>query len=314
MYKVEKYIEKCIISVVNQQSISGTDYEIIAINDGSPDKSFELATKLSDQYSNLRVLSQDNAGLGATRNRGIREAAGDFVWCVDSDDWIEPHAVSFIISAIKSKKFDFMTISARFSDSGKVYNVQKQTNDPHELLKSHTWCHNAQFCVYNKIFLDENKLEFTSGIYHEDSEFTPRMMYYAKTCYVSNEILYNTYCNPYSITQSLNSKKSYDNILISQKLLHFIQKNVNEDDIKEAFFDEMSTLINNAIFHITYHQENEKKNFNTHINENIKVLSGIFLSSSKLKFRLEGLLFRYLPFSDYIKMYNLLRFQLKNHL
>lgn len=88
MYNVEKFLAKCILSCENQD-ISKNEYEIICVNDGSPDNSFQIAETLALQYPNIKVISQPNRGLSAARNTGICCAQGDYIFFVDSDDWIE---------------------------------------------------------------------------------------------------------------------------------------------------------------------------------------------------------------------------------
>ena len=109
MYGVEKYIEKCLMSCINQDVNLGQDYEIICINAGSKDKSAEIAKQIAVDYEGVQVIDQENGGLSVARNNGLRMAKGDYVWFVDSDDWIEENCISSIIKALSSFP-DMLTI------------------------------------------------------------------------------------------------------------------------------------------------------------------------------------------------------------
>ena len=97
VYNVEDFVEKCILSCIQQQ-VAPSLYEIIIINDGSVDGSVEIVSKLvnSYQYVNIKLYEQENRGLSATRNRGIDLALGSYIWFVDSDDYISQEALGCI--------------------------------------------------------------------------------------------------------------------------------------------------------------------------------------------------------------------------
>ena len=101
-YNVEPYVEKCIESLENQDIPKG-EYEILAYNDESKDYTLQVLEKLAKKYSNVKVASHKNKGLSGTRNRGIREAQGDFIWFIDSDDWISENCLGKILASITDK-------------------------------------------------------------------------------------------------------------------------------------------------------------------------------------------------------------------
>ena len=103
MYGVEKYIEKCLLSCINQESAClGVDYEIICVNDGTKDKSAVLARSIADKHEGIIVIDQENGGLSAARNTGTAAAKGEYIWYVDSDDWIDVETCNTAVSvAIK---------------------------------------------------------------------------------------------------------------------------------------------------------------------------------------------------------------------
>ena len=103
LYNVEKYIEKCILSLVNQDF---RDYEIIVVNDGSPDESANIVNELKIKYPNVLLFHKENGGLSSARNFGLEKAKGEYVWFVDSDDWIEPDIISLLYKHVKESNLD----------------------------------------------------------------------------------------------------------------------------------------------------------------------------------------------------------------
>ena len=92
MYKVEEFLPKCIDSIINQKFNS--EIEINLVNDGSPDNSEKIARQYAEKDNRIKVISQTNQGLSAARNRGLKESKGEYVWFIDSDDWITPDSLS----------------------------------------------------------------------------------------------------------------------------------------------------------------------------------------------------------------------------
>ena len=90
VYNVEDYIERCLYSLVNQ---TYKNIEIIVINDGSTDKSLEIAKKFCEKDSRIKIYTKKNGGLSAARNFGLKKITGDYVMFVDSDDWLELKAL-----------------------------------------------------------------------------------------------------------------------------------------------------------------------------------------------------------------------------
>ena len=99
MYRVEQYIEKAITSVLKQDF---QDWELLVVNDGSPDKSREIASSIASGDNRIKILDKENGGLSDARNYGLDRAIGEFVHFYDSDDWIESDCHLF--EEIYSKK------------------------------------------------------------------------------------------------------------------------------------------------------------------------------------------------------------------
>ena len=98
VYNTEQYIEQCIESVLN---IKGTENEIIIVNDGSTDRTPEILEKYEKNYSHIKIFTQENQGASMARNRGIKECTGDYIYFLDSDDWIETASFEKIIKNLE---------------------------------------------------------------------------------------------------------------------------------------------------------------------------------------------------------------------
>ena len=119
VYNVEKYLVRCIDSLVTQD-VDACDYEIIMVNDGSTDNSLSVAEDLAAKYNNIVIVSHENRGLAAARNTGLRNASGQYVMFVDSDDYLTPNVISKMLKISFDNDLDILM--ARVSTWIKVCN------------------------------------------------------------------------------------------------------------------------------------------------------------------------------------------------
>lgn len=305
VYNVERYVERCIRSCANQ-NISTSDYEIIVVNDGSKDNSLQIVKTIASEYENIRVISQENKGLSAARNVGMKESNGDYIMFVDSDDWIEENCFERIIDKLKKERPDCMVIGAvvnwgTFKVVQCEYSIQKPISGK-ELLKRGV-PHCAPFAIWNKYFLNNNNLMFVEGIFHEDAEFTPKAYFTANIVSFLDGIVYNVYHNPNSITQTVNIKKSHDLVkTICPSLFNFSRDLPKED--KVIFDDIISLCLNNALYNTKHVSEEQQGKLNDEIYKN-KFLYRSLISSSKLKYVVEGVLFTLFP-KHSVRIYKLM--------
>lgn len=99
-YNVEKYIKKCLFSIVNQFSLEEEGIEVIVIDDGSTDSSGAIADSFAERYSFIRVLHRKNTGVAAARNTGMEAAEGEWLYFMDSDDWLEEEGIASLYTCI----------------------------------------------------------------------------------------------------------------------------------------------------------------------------------------------------------------------
>lgn len=286
VYNVEPYIKKCIQSLVNQ-NVPKNEYEIIIVDDGSPDNSIKIVEE-SFSEPNIRIVRKQNGGLSSARNAGFAVAQGEYVWFVDSDDWIEDNCLKdlfkFMDGNVRTIAMSRFIPEGDWSDS--FYNKTDETVETGLQLCAGPHLTAAQFYICNSEFLRENKLSFYEGILHEDSEYTPRMLYLAGDITLLTSPVYHYLKRGNSITTVIKPKRCYDYMLVCRNLIAFYNETVVEAD-KSAF----SNIISNAILELlklSLKVEVGCKNDIHHfVNEEINS-SQYFISSYRLFTRILG--------------------------
>jgi len=217
VYNVEKYIAKCIDSLLNQD-LSTKDYEIIVVSDGSRDKSEEIIKYYSDRYTHIHVYSQKHSGVGSARNNGLQKAKGDYVYFLDPDDFLVPNVLTRLINTSIENDLDVMTFDStsykEVKSKRNLYDHHSQHNDSVFLSKISTGEDYIADVKYNnevwrffikREFLNNVDLRFIEGQWMEDAIFTLKLFLKAKR--VAH---YNLDVHRYRITQgtAMTSKES----------------------------------------------------------------------------------------------------------
>lgn len=185
VYNTEKYLKECIDSILNQTLDL---YEIIIVNDGSTDGSLKLINEYGERYSNIQIISQDNCGLGAARNLGLKMAEGEYVYFIDSDDILEKNALEYCYNLLSQNKLDMLVFESDiFGDiedkNNEQYLFHKRINRIGEILNGvdfikENYCNisllNIPFTLYLREFLIRNKLFFLERTIYEDVDFYHR--------------------------------------------------------------------------------------------------------------------------------------------
>ena len=294
MYKVEQYIKKCLLSCISQD-IPYSEYEIICINDGSPDASAEIAGEIAKQDNNIRIINQENQGLSVARNTGLKNAKGDYVWFVDSDDWIEENCLGRIISKL-SNNLDILQLQYRhvwldpysikeFSPvlikgvkSGVEVTIEGGLPDP------------APFCIYRRKFLLDNDLKFVPGIYHEDSEFKPRVVYLAEKITSDDVVCYNYFQRQSGSIMSSFSVKRANNLLFVNCNLYKFSLSIEKECVY-TFYRKMGTNINTLLYGYRDLSSKDKAVVRMMLKDNTLSFK-CMMHSKNLKYMFEGLFFR----------------------
>ncbi|WP_434098970.1 CDP-glycerol glycerophosphotransferase family protein [Streptomyces xantholiticus] len=174
VYNVEDFLGECLRSIAEQ---SLRDIEVVMVDDGSTDGSRAITRQFADEDERFRLVTQENAGLGAARNTGIREARGEFLAFVDSDDVVPPDAYEKMLASLDASGSDFVSGNvSRLRASGKV---QQSPMFREPMAKSRTATHVTRHwpllydriaCnkVFRRAFWDRHGLAFPEGVLFED--------------------------------------------------------------------------------------------------------------------------------------------------
>jgi len=241
VYNVEKYIFKCLESILNQQE-KIKNYEVIIVDDGSPDNSINIINTFIDKFENIQLIRQKNQGLSIARNTGLNAAIGKYIWFVDSDDTIKNNALYLIYNIIKTNNVD--VIATRLNRVDEITGKEEMELYPgityviegkEYLFKGFNSGASQRF-IMNRDFLLKNNLHFMPNVYHEDAEFGPKMLYTANSLYILEKPVYNYLLRSSgSIMKNIKIKNLEDLILIFHSLENFKENYVTEED--KTFFE-----------------------------------------------------------------------------
>ena len=229
VYKVEPYLRRCVDSILNQ---SFHDFELILVDDGSPDNCGAICDEYASRDPRVHVIHQENGGLSAARNAGIEWsfANSDSQWFafIDSDDWIHRDYLKFLLGAAEDSGADVAVCSLYWTD--------RNCEDPaYEnirwlLLESETaFAEHYEKCVSacNKVFKKElfSGIQFPLGRLYEDAFVTHRLVLSADRVAVFREGLYYYYSNQESITRAKWSDRKLDSIEAHELRLKYFEEN-----------------------------------------------------------------------------------------
>lgn len=173
VYNVEDYLERCLESLVHQTL---KDIEIIAIDDGSTDRSSEILAKYK-KY--IKIITQKNSGVATARNSGLKVAKGEYIAFVDSDDWVSPTMYEDLYNKAKSSDYDVAICKFQYADEFKSWPGVKDINhDVLNLKDKKRYMISMYPVLWNKIYKKEkiNNVRFKDGVWAEDVEFLYRAL------------------------------------------------------------------------------------------------------------------------------------------
>lgn len=228
VYNVEKYLRKCLDSLINQTL---KDIEIICINDGSTDKSLEILEEYKNRDSRIILLNQENSGQSVARNRGIEIAKGEYLGFVDPDDWIDLDYYEKLYNAASTNNTDIAVggiIRVTGIKKKKFLNFEKETITDNTNLKFELCDVPEKSYVWNKIYktekLKEIGLEFEKGIFYEDCIFTPQALFFLEKMVTVPNIYYYYLRRGNSTVKQRSEKANADNVYAHKKANDFIKE------------------------------------------------------------------------------------------
>lgn len=256
VYNVERFVEACLMSLINT-SLSPQDYEILVINDGSPDRSPEIVRLFAERHPEYAIhcFDYENGGLSVARNRGLAKASGEYVWFVDSDDTINGKWLPQLCEQVMREKPDvaYFPFQAEYADSYSGKHIPDVNSyELAQTLSAEEFYSNlfsfsgsyACFAWYSRMFLLEKKITFPSGIYYEDMVFTGIVSNRASKVSTFPYKLYNYHIHEQSFLRERNKEEErVRNRLVASCLLFNERHTCLSDRIREKQLDAVSTSI-----------------------------------------------------------------------
>lgn len=263
VYKVEKYLNNCIQSILHQ---TYKDFELLLIDDGSPDASGRICDDWAEHDKRIRVFHKKNGGLSDARNYGIDRANGEYILFIDSDDSILNDALEEFVHVIDSsnKEIDIVVAGAPYricedenSNGHKI--AQNQSIIEYltgaDYLKKYvsTSSYNIMVCnkLYRREFLMKNSLRFEKGFLHEDELFTPIVLLKAQSVISFNMRFYNYLMRAESITTQSNKLKNVESIYKIVKKLDDVYDKIYDLELRKKMFDHSATIHYQALSKIS---------------------------------------------------------------
>lgn len=223
VYKAENYLRRCVDSILNQ---TFTDFELILVDDGSPDRSGEICDEYEQKDSRIRVFHKDNGGVSSARNLGLDNVQGEYVTFVDADDWIDADNLFKCSSVITNNMLDLLQYSfKRIDNKGRIMQVKKISSDVLD-LKHYLKKENFNMCVWGNFIktsiIQLNNIRFEESIkLAEDQIFMIETMSMSRRLQSIDSVFYNYFFNPDSAT---NNEKTDDMIRSSYRCIELKQK------------------------------------------------------------------------------------------
>ncbi|MGN0493209.1 MAG: glycosyltransferase [Acutalibacteraceae bacterium] len=228
VYNVEKYLKKCIQSILAQDF---SEYEIILVDDGSTDESGKICDEYSLKYSQIKVIHQKNKGLGGARNRGIEEACGNYLLFIDSDDSIKENMLSYLYNTAIDNDSDLVLFGMDYIDEdGKLIETKRPSNSGIRNIDSDERADIFSVDPYtcNKLFKRDifikNNIRYPEQMWYEDLCVAPKIMLCADKVTVTDKVFYNYLQRKNSIMHVKDTDRNSDMLEVVSDILDFYRE------------------------------------------------------------------------------------------
>lgn len=224
VYNVEKYLAKCLTSLLEPDL---ADYEIIAVNDGSTDRSRDILTEWHEKWPGLiRPVDTPNGGLGHARNVGISVAKGEYLLFVDSDDYLRPNAVREVMETLEEPfdigVFDFVHVDEQGRELASFTGCDREgpfrLKDWPEFLFSPL---NSCNKIWRRSLFPDNGISFPIRLWFEDLASSPKLYLHAERIVRIPKVWYCYLQRKGSITNSTTAERNLEMITAMNEVLDY---------------------------------------------------------------------------------------------
>ena len=226
IYKIERYLHQCIDSILEQ---TFTDFELLLIDDGSPDGCPTICDEYAKKDTRIRVFHKHNGGLTSARNYGLDNAKGDWIMHIDGDDWIEPTYVEELYNAAIKNNADIAICGLRFAyEDGSSVIEHPTTWDDNKQASLNRYIANiwttACGSIQKSSLYKDNGVQSPKNLtFCEDFHLMVRLCYFANKVISIDRPLYNYRQRSSSIVHSLNDKTWRDELSTYLEIIDFFR-------------------------------------------------------------------------------------------
>ena len=256
VYGVEKYIDKCLNSLVKQ---SLKEIEVIVVNDGTKDNSQKIVDKYVKKYPDkIKSYIKENGGQGSARNYGLKKASGEYIGYVDSDDFVEKDMYKKLYNKAKENNYDIV-VYYNVSEDYQNKNIDAFINNYNTDLENIFF---GKMAVWNKIYkrdiLIKNKLEFKEKVWYEDLAFTLKAIMNSNTFAFIDEPLYDYLIREGSTMNNSNVQRNLEILDAFNDILSYIQHNKKEEYFSKIEFLAIDHIYISAIVRVLKAEADDK--------------------------------------------------------
>ena len=270
VYKVEPYIHRCVDSILAQ---TFSDFELILVDDGSPDNCGAICDEYAATDSRVRVIHQENGGVSKARNSGLNKARGTYIAFCDSDDWWESGLLEHTVDEMQNYGLDWVSFSYRKTTA---YDIGKSMQYPVEMYCFSNWESKLEYLflhflqnrsgweiwtrVFRREIIDSNCIRFceTCGNFAEDMGFCVKFLLCARRIKSVENCFYNYYQREQSMMiQSQNVIKFDELNEVSLDVANFA-KTILPEKTYEDYIGIMHYLIMKNQYNRLFYPENYK--------------------------------------------------------
>jgi len=269
IYKAEKYLNECIDSVLAQ---TYEDLEVILVDDGSPDNCGAICDNYAAKDSRVKVIHKENGGPSDARNAGLAITHGEYIYFLDSDDYIVNNAIELLINRAEQENADLVFFNSEtFAEDAEDLNYDEDFIRKHSfptmpgtkmlgvLCKYKCYLPHAPFMFYRSDLIKKNGITFVKGIIHEDESFSPIVILKAARVAQLQKSLYYRRQHAHSITADRFSVESFRCSLIVLKILDKTYSSLEEGSIGKRSLEMAMCMKAHNMVNIASHFSKEQR-------------------------------------------------------
>ena len=304
IYNVEKYIRDCLLSIF-RQGLSANEFEVILVNDGTPDNSMGVIADIVESHDNIKVVNQCNQGVSVARNAGLHIAKGEYVYFMDSDDLLVDNGLSILLpNALTSSPDILMADYCRFNDGEDVGHLIHIKQNYSGCLKTGEQAFVEDLSPYScyiwlllikRVFLIQQAIYF-KPFWYEDTLFCQECFVKSKTVIKTDFQLYVYRLRSGSFTSSMNLKKMLDLNSCLSSLVNLKDTLPISKTIKQKLEDNIFSSFSYGLWCIVHNDKlyNERQLIVSDLKN--KIPPSLFMFTNGTKQTIVSFMFRFFPY------------------